>query len=60
MVKPNRIIIRNEEEEYAQVRKDLIFVLIFNSLFFILLFALYFWNRVSGVVDGFFGKLLKF
>lgn len=60
MVKNNPVLIRNEEEEFAQVRRDLIFVISLNAIFFAVLFALYFLNRANGAVDWFFGHLLKF
>ncbi len=58
--KQNPILVRNEEEEYRQVKRDLVKVLVLNGLFFILLLGLYFWNRASGVIDNFFASLLKF
>ena len=60
MVKPNPVLIRNEEQEYAQVRHDLIFVISMNVIFFALLIGLYFFNHATGRVDQFFSHLLKF
>lgn len=56
----NPILIRNEEDEYRQVRRDLMFVLALNLIFLALLLGLYFFNRSSGKVDEFFFHLLKF
>ena len=60
MIKNNPILVRNEEEEYRQVRRDLMFVLALNLVFLILLLGLYFFNRSTGRVDAFFSHLLKF
>lgn len=60
MAKNNPILIRNEEDEYLQVRRDLIFVVSMNVIFFALLIGLYFINRATGGVDAFFSHLLKF
>ena len=54
------MLIKNEQEEYDQIRKDLRFVIIMNSIFFALLVGLFFLNRASGKVDQFFSKLLNF
>jgi hypothetical protein len=58
--KQNPISVRNEDEEYRQVQKDLVKVLVLNGIFFALLLGLYFWNRATGAVDQFFASLLKF
>lgn len=60
MAKSNPVLVRNEEEEQKQVRKDLYFVVTMNAIFLIVLIGLFFINRSSGVVDNFFGKFLKF
>ena len=60
MAKQNPVLIRNEQEEYRQVRRDLIFVISLNVIFFALLIALFFFNRSTGKVDAFFGHFLKF
>jgi len=60
MNKHNPVLIRNEEEEQAQVRRDLIFVIVLNAIFFATLLGLFFLNRSSGKVDQFFAHLLKF
>ena len=60
MAKNNPILIRNEQDEQAQVRRDLIFVVTLNAVFLILLLGLFFVNRATGRVDGFFAHLLKF
>lgn len=60
MIKNNQVLIRNEEEENKQVRKDMVFVLIVNGLMLAGLLALFFLNRSSGAVDKFFANLLKF
>jgi len=60
MIRQNPVLIRNEEEEAAQVRRDLIFVVSLNLVFFAALIGLYFYNRSSGQVDAFFTNLLKF
>jgi hypothetical protein len=60
MIKNNQVLIRNEEEENKQVRKDLMFVLLVNGLMLAGLLVLFFLNRSSGVVDKFFANLLKF
>jgi hypothetical protein len=60
MIRQNPVLIRNEEEETAQVRRDLVFVISLNVVFFAALIGLYFYNRASGQVDAFFVNLLKF
>ena len=60
MAKHNPILIRNEEDEYRQVRRDLIFVMTLNGIFLILLLGLYFYDHGTGRVDAFFAHLLKF
>lgn len=60
MARQNPILIRNEQEEYDQIRKDLRFVIIMNSIFFALLIGLYFLNRSTGKIDSFFAHFLKF
>lgn len=60
MAKQNSVLIRNEDDEYAQVRRDLIFVVILNLVFLAALLGLYFFNRATGNVDTFFSHLLKF
>jgi hypothetical protein len=49
-----------EAEEYRQVRRDLIFVISLNTIFFAALIGLYLYNRATGQVDQFFANLLKF
>lgn len=53
-------MVRNEQEENQQIRKDLIFVVAMNVVFLVILLGLYFFNRSTGKVDSFFGHLLKF
>ena len=60
MIKNNPVLIRNEQEEYRQVRRDLIFVITLNVIFFAALIGLYFYNHSTGRVDNFFTHLLKF
>ena len=60
MVKNNPVLIRNEEDEYRQVRRDLIFVITMNAIFLGILVGLFFFNRATGRVDSFFAHLLKF
>ena len=60
MAKNNPVLVRNEKEEYAQVRRDLIFVVTMNMIFFAILIGLFFYNRSTGRVDSFFAHLLKF
>jgi|GEM_PF-2421055 hypothetical protein len=60
MPRNNPVLVRNEEEENAQVRKDLVFVITLNLLLFAILLTLYFFNRSTGKVDSFFSHLLKF
>lgn len=60
MAKIGPVAIRNEQEEYTQVRKDLIFVVVMNLIFLALLLGLYFFNHSTGKVDQFFAHLLKF
>jgi len=60
MAKNNPVLVRNEEEENAQIRKDLIFVVVMNLIFLGLLVGLYFFNHATGKVDSFFAHLLKF
>jgi len=60
MIRQNPVLIRNEEEEAAQVRRDLIFVVSLNLVFFAALIGLYFYNQATGQVDAFFANLLKF
>jgi hypothetical protein len=59
MAKNNPILIRNEEDEYRQVRHDLFFVLGLNLIFLAILLGLFF-NHSTGRVDAFFSHLLKF
>jgi hypothetical protein len=59
MAKPN-IPVYQEEQEYKQVRRDLIRVIVLNSIFFAILIGLYFWNRSTQALDHFFGKILNF
>jgi hypothetical protein len=59
MAKPN-VPVYQEDEEYAQVRRDLIRVVIMNTIFFGALFVLYFWNRSTNGVTEFFDKFIKF
>jgi hypothetical protein len=56
----NPVLVRNEQEEYSQVRKDLIFVVVLNVIFLVLLLGLFFFNRSTSGVDSFFAHLLKF
>ena len=58
--KQNPIKVRNEAEEYQQVRRDLVKVLILNGIFLAILLGLFFLNRTGGKVDQFFAKILKF
>lgn len=60
MAKNNPVLIRNEEEETAQVRRDLIFVVTLNVVFLAALIGLYFFNHATGKVDSFFTHFLKF
>ena len=60
MIKNNQSAIEADQAEYKQINKDLRFVIIMNLTFFILLMALYFFNRSTGKVDTFFAHLLKF
>ena len=60
MANQNPVLIRNEQEEYKQVRRDLIFVISLNVIFFALLIGLFFFNHSTGKVDGLFSHLLKF
>jgi hypothetical protein len=59
-MKNNSTQIRNEHEEYQQIRKDLIFVVLLNILFFATLLGLFFYNQSTGQLDQFFAKYLKF
>ncbi|OGF02010.1 MAG: hypothetical protein A3I07_04070 [Candidatus Doudnabacteria bacterium RIFCSPLOWO2_02_FULL_42_9] len=54
------IVNQREQEEYDQVRRDLIFVVTMNAIFFAILIGLYFFNRSTGSVDQFFAQALKF
>ncbi|HEV8600990.1 MAG TPA: hypothetical protein VGQ87_00115 [Patescibacteria group bacterium] len=58
--KNNPVLIRNEQEENRQVKRDLAWVLTLNGIFFAILLVLFFVNRASGKVDQFFSKILKF
>lgn len=60
MAKTNPILIRNEEEESRQVRRDLFFVVSLNLIFLAALIGLYFFNQTTDKVDQFFFNLLKF
>ncbi|MEO8066010.1 MAG: hypothetical protein ABI643_04170 [Candidatus Doudnabacteria bacterium] len=60
MAKNNPVLIRNEEDEYRQVSRDLNFVVAMNLIFLVLLLGLFFFNRSTGRVDAFFSHLLKF
>jgi len=51
---------QNNQDDYRQVRHDLIFVLTMNAIFFAILIGLYFVNRATGQIDSFFVNLLKF
>jgi hypothetical protein len=57
--KPN-VPVYQEEQEYKQVRKDLIKVVVLNLIFFAILIGLYFWDQSTNGVQNFFGKFLKF
>jgi len=59
-MKNNPVLVRNEEQEQTQVRRDLIFVVTMNLLFFAALVGLYFYNRATGQVDSFFARFLNF
>jgi hypothetical protein len=59
-MKNNPVLIRNEEDEYRQVRRDLTRVIVMNAIFLAILIGLYFFNRSTGGVDSFFARLLKF
>ncbi|MGE5392343.1 MAG: hypothetical protein ACM3NH_01205 [Candidatus Saccharibacteria bacterium] len=50
----------NDQQENRQVRKDLVFVVVMNLIFFAVLIGLFFWNRSTQGLDHFFGKILKF
>ena len=60
MAKQNPVLIRNEQEEYKQVRHDLNFVVVMNLIFLAALIGLFFLNHATGKVDSFFFHLLKF
>jgi len=60
MIKFNPVLIRNEEEENQQIKRDLTFVIVLNVIFIATLIGLYFYNRSTGQVDAFFTHLLKF
>lgn len=59
-MKNNPVLVRNEEQEQTQVRRDLIFVISTNLIFFGLLLGLFFYNRATGQVDAFFARFLNF
>jgi hypothetical protein len=56
----NQLVNQKEQEEYRQVRRDLIFVISLNIILFAVLIGLYFYNHSTGQVDEFFAHLLKF
>lgn len=60
MIKPNPVLIRNEYEERIQVNHDLKLVIGLNVLLLVILIGLFFFNRATGQVDGWFTSLLKF
>ncbi|HEX5429976.1 MAG TPA: hypothetical protein VFX17_02765 [Patescibacteria group bacterium] len=60
MPKNISISAESDAQEYRQVRRDLIFVIVMNIIFFGVLLGLYFYNRSTGSVDSFFSHLLKF
>jgi hypothetical protein len=60
MANKNKVLVYSEEQEYKQVRKDLITVISLNAFFFAMLIGLFFFNRSSGKVDHFFTSLLGF
>ncbi len=60
MSKLNQVSVQNDEQEYHQVRKDLIFVITMNLIFLAIVLGLFFVNRSTGKVDQFFAQLLKF
>jgi hypothetical protein len=59
MAKNYAVSPQNDEAEYKVVRRDLIFVIVMNLCFLVILLGLYFINR-NGSVDAFFARLLKF
>ncbi|MBI4049695.1 MAG: hypothetical protein HY395_02675 [Candidatus Doudnabacteria bacterium] len=48
------------QDEYHEVHRDLVKVLILNGILFLLLVGLFFWNRSAGIVDRVFEKFLNF
>jgi hypothetical protein len=60
MAKSREIPVILEAEEHKQVRKDLVFVLLLNAVFFAGLFALFFFNRSTGQIDEIIASLMKF
>jgi len=60
MAKQNAVPTYTDQEESAQVRKDLIRVIVLNAILFAILIGLYFWDQSSGQVDRFFEKFLNF
>jgi hypothetical protein len=60
MIKHNPVLIRNEQDEYTQVRRDLTLVITLNLILLAVLLGLYFVNRHNNAVDQFFFRLLNF
>ena len=60
MAKNNPISAESDAAEYRVIRRDLIFVIAMNVVFFAGLIGLYFYNHSTGRVDQFFTHLLKF
>lgn len=50
----------SDQAEVAQVRKDLVKVLVLNAILLALLLGVFFWNQSSGQLDQFFSRVLKF
>jgi hypothetical protein len=50
----------SDQVETAQVRKDLVKVLVLNAVLLALLLGLFFLNKSSGQLDQFFAKVLQF
>ena len=60
MAKLDSVLVRNDQEENQQIKRDLIFVATLNTIFLATLIGLYFYNQGTGRIDAFFADLLKF
>ena len=60
MAHQNQVAIQNENEEYRQIKKDFIRVIILNTVLFAVLIGLFIWNQQNSGVDNLMAKILRF